>query len=149
MIILENQKTPVTKDKEIVKAWTIVDAKDQILGRIASRVAHLIRGKHRPDFSPNQDIGDFVIVINARHIKTTGRKMEQKMYRHHSRHPGGLKEFNLKTTLQRSPTLAMEKAVKRMLPSGPLGRKLLANLKVFPDAEHTHKAQKPVADQTT
>jgi len=144
MIILENQKTPVTKDKDIVKSWTIVDAKDEVLGRIASKIAHLLRGKHRTDFSPNQNIGDFVVVINARHIRTTGKKMEQKMYRHHSRHPGGLKAFNLKATLERAPTHAMEKAVKRMLPPGPLGRKLLGNLKIFADAEHTHKAQKPV-----
>jgi large subunit ribosomal protein L13 len=143
MIILENQKTLVTKGSEIKKNWVIVDAKDQILGRLATRVAHHIRGKHRVDFSPNQDIGDFVIVINARHVRTTGKKLDQKMYRHHSRHPGGLKSFDLKTTLQRNPTLAVEKAVKRMLPPGPLGRRLFDNLKVYADAEHPHQAQKP------
>lgn len=145
MIILENQKTHVTKGSDIKKNWVILDAKDQILGRLAAKAAHHLRGKHRVDFASDQDLGDFVVIINARHIRTTGKKMEQKMYRHHSRHPGGLKSFNLKATLQRSPTLAVEKAVKRMLPSGPLGRKIFSNLKVYADAEHPHKAQKPQA----
>ncbi len=144
MIILENQKTPVTKDPEIVKNWVLIDAKDQILGRVASKAAHRLRGKHRVDFTENQDIGDFVIIINAKHIRTSGKKMEDKMYRHHSRHPGGLREFNLKTILERHPTMAVEKAVKRMIPSGPLGRKIFRNLKVYPGAEHPHKPQKPV-----
>ena len=143
MIILENQKTKVTKDPEIVKSWVLIDAKDQILGRLASKAAHRLRGKHRVDFSENQDIGDFVVIINAKHIRTTGRKMEDKMYRHHSRHPGGLKEFNLKKILEKHPTLAVEKAVKRMIPSGPLGRKIMGNLKIYAGAEHPHKPQKP------
>ncbi|MDH5656459.1 MAG: 50S ribosomal protein L13 [Spirochaetia bacterium] len=141
--LMPGQGTTYVKNEEIKKDWILVDAKDQVLGRLAGRIAHRLRGKHKPDYTPYQDNGDFVVVINARHIVTTGSKMDQKVYYKHSHYPGGLKETLLKDAMIKDPTFAIKKAVQRMLPSGPMGRKLLGNLRVYADADHGHNSQKP------
>lgn len=141
--LLPEQKTKFTANESLDKKWILVDAKDQILGRLAGRIAHRLRGKHRTDFAPHTDNGDFVVVINSRHIRTSGNKMDQKIYYRHSHYPGGLKETLLKEVMVKDPTFALKKAVQRMLPSGPMGRKMLSHLKVYADAEHDHKSQKP------
>jgi large subunit ribosomal protein L13 len=121
----------------------LVDAQDQVLGRLASRIALLLRGKHKATFTPFLDTGDFVIVINASHVKTTGQKLTQKMYRSYSGYPSGLKEQTLQEMLHKHPQRVVRQAVKGMLPDGPLARRLLAKLKVYPGAEHPHQAQQP------
>ncbi len=121
----------------------MVDANDKVLGRIATRVATLLRGKHKPSFTPHVDGGDFVIVVNARHVKLTGRKLEQKKYYRHSGYPGGIREVTVGRMLERHPERVVEKAVRGMLPKGPLGRRMLRKLKVYAEAEHPHQAQKP------
>ncbi len=125
------------------RKWWVVDAKDQPLGRVASRVAAVLRGKHKATFSPHVDGGDFVIVINAAKVKVTGHKATDKMYYRHSRYPGSLKAESFAQAIERHPEVPIEKAVKGMLPKNVLGRQLIAKLKVYPAAEHPHKAQKP------
>ena len=125
------------------RKWWVVDAKDQPLGRLASRVASVLRGKHKAGFSPHVDGGDFVIVINASRVKVTGKKATAKMYYRHSRYPGSLKSESFAQAIERHPEVPIEKAVKGMLPKNVLGRQLIAKLKVYPAAEHPHKAQKP------
>lgn len=136
-------KTYVAKKEEINRQWYLIDAKDKILGRLAAKIAVILRGKHKPIFSPHLDTGDGVIVINATEIKVTGRKLKEKLYRRYSGYPGGLKEVYLETMLKRNPTTVIKLAVKRMLPSGPLGRKLLKKLKVYSNSKHPHIAQSP------
>lgn len=140
---LASQRTKFTRNEEIKKGWILVDAEGETLGRLASRIAHRLRGKHRPDYSPHQDIGDFVVVINAGKVQVSGKKLDQMKYYEHSLYPGGMRITALRDKLETNPVYALELAVKRMLPKGPLGRKLLRNLKVFPGAEHTHQAQQP------
>jgi large subunit ribosomal protein L13 len=135
-------RTYVARKKDIKRQWYLVDAKDKILGRLASRVAVVLRGKHKAIFTPHIDTGDGVVVINASKIKTTGRKMTQKLYRRHSGYPGGFKEVPLETMLRRRPVMVIRLAVKGMLPSGPLGRDMLKKLKVYPEDKHPHKAEK-------
>src|SRR5215204_4743955 len=125
------------------RKWWVVDAKDQPLGRLASRVAAVLRGKHKATFSPHVDGGDFVIVINAARVKVTGHKTTAKMYYRHSRYPGSLKAETFAQAIERHPEVPIEKAVKGMLPKNVLGRQLIAKLKVYPAAEHPHKAQQP------
>jgi len=137
-------KTYVAKKEDIKRQWYLVDAKGKILGRLASKVAVILRGKHKAMFTPHLDTGDGVIVINASKIKVTGRKLQQKVYRRHSGYPGGLREVYLETLLAKNPTTVFKLAVQRMLPSGPLGRKILKKLKVYADDKHLHKAQNPV-----
>ena len=141
--LMPNQGTRFIKDQDIKKEWVLIDAREQTLGRLAGRIAHRLRGKHKPEYAPHQDVGDNVIIINARHIQVSGNKMEQKLYHRHSNYPGGLRTFTLRQKLETDPTYALEKAVKRMLPKGPLGRKLLKQMHIYPDAEHPHAAQKP------
>lgn len=138
------QKTYIPKKTDLQRNWYLIDAKDKILGRLATRVATILRGKHKPIFTPHMDTGDGVIVINASKIKVTGKKLQDKLYRKHSGYPGGFKEINLKTLLTKNPCLLIRLAVKRMLPSGPLGRKMLKKLKVYPDEKHLHQGQKPI-----
>lgn len=138
-------KTYFAKDKDVIMKWYIVDAKDKILGRLASRVAAILRGKHKPIYTPHLDTGDGVIVINASRIKVTGRKMQDKLYRRHSGYPGGFKELNLETMLRKSPSTVLRLAVRRMLPQGPLARKCLKKLKVYPDDKHSHRGQNPIS----
>jgi large subunit ribosomal protein L13 len=127
------------------RAWWVVDATNKSLGRLASHVASVLRGKHKPTFTPHEDAGDFVIVVNAGKIKLTGNKAEQKLYSHHSGIPGGFKQVNYKTLLQDKPTFPIEKAVKGMLPKGVLGREMFTKLKAYATPDHPHAAQQPKA----
>lgn len=136
-------KTYIAKEKDIRKTWYIVDAKDKILGRLAAKVATLLMGKHKVIFSPHQDTGDEVIVINARQIKVTGNKMASKTYKRYSAYPGGLNEQTLETVMKKKPENVIIHAVHGMLPKSKLGAKLLKKLKVYPDEKHPHQAQQP------
>jgi large subunit ribosomal protein L13 len=136
-------KTYVTKPAEIERAWYVVDAEGQTLGRLASRVATILRGKHKPIYNPAVDCGDFVIVLNADKIAVTGRRLEQKKYYRHSLYIGGLKEITLRDQLQQHPERVVESAVRGMLPKNALGRKMFKKLKVYAGDEHPHAAQLP------
>ena len=136
-------KTYVTKPADIERAWYVVDAEGQTLGRLASSVATILRGKHKPIYSPAVDCGDFVIVLNADKIAVTGRRLEQKKYYRHSLYIGGLKEISLRDQLQKYPERVIESAVRGMLPKNALGRKMFKKLKVYTGNEHPHAAQQP------
>jgi large subunit ribosomal protein L13 len=137
--------THSTKGAEVEKKWILIDAKGLVVGRLATIVAMHLRGKHKPSFTPHVDDGDNIIIVNADKVVLTGRKLDQKMYYHHSGFIGGIKERSAKFILEgRFPERIVEKAVERMLPRGPLGRKQLANLRVYKGAEHPHAAQNPV-----
>jgi large subunit ribosomal protein L13 len=136
-------KTRFAKKDEVERKWYVVDATDQVLGRLATRIAVYLRGKHKPQFTPNVDAGDFVIVVNAEKVKLTGNKLEDKVYYHHTGYPGGIKAETAKSRLERKPELIIEKAVKGMLPKNRLGRALVKKLKVYKGSEHPHAAQKP------
>ncbi len=136
-------KTYVTKPLELERDWWIVDAKGQNLGRLASLIAPILRGKHKPVFVPNQDIGDYVIIINCELIAVTGNKLDEKMYYKYSGYPGGLSEITLRDQLRKFPDRPITAAVKGMLPDGALGRNMLKKLKVYAGAEHPHIGQKP------
>lgn len=138
-----DQKTFVTKPLEVEREWWIVDAKGQNLGRLAARIAPILRGKHKPVFAPNQDVGDFVIVINCESIRVTGNKLDDKIYYHHTRYPGGIKSISLREQLAKHPDRAIMLAVKGMLPGNALGHNMLKKLKVYAGSEHPHAAQKP------
>ncbi|MCM8796428.1 MAG: 50S ribosomal protein L13 [Candidatus Omnitrophica bacterium] len=138
------KRTYTPKKKDIQRCWYLVDAKDKILGRLAAKIALILRGKHKPIFTPHLDTGDGVIVINAAKIKVTGRKLQQKVYRRYSGYPGGLREVSLATMLDKKPTVVVKLAVQRMLPKGPIGRNLIKKLKVYSDDKHYHTAQHPV-----
>lgn len=137
-------KTYVAKKEDIKRRWFLVDARDKILGRLAAKIAAILRGKHKAIFTPHLDTGDGVIVINASKIKITGRKLKQKVYRRYSGYPGGLREVPLDVMLKSKPTTVVELAVRRMLPGGPLARDIFKKLKVYADDKHPHKAQNPV-----
>jgi len=137
--------TYTVKAGEIERKWYVVDAEGQTLGRLSSEIAKVLMGKHKPIYTPHLDTGDFVIVINAEKIQVTGKKLDQKLYRRHSGHPGGLKETNLKTMLSKKPEDVIKLSVKGMLPKKALGAQMLKKLKVYKDAEHGHEAQKPEA----
>lgn len=136
-------KTHVVKEADIVREWFVVDAAGQTLGRMASNIARILRGKHKAIYSPHLDVGDFVIVVNAGKIAVTGRKMDQKTYYRHTGYPGGIRSINLRDQLQRHPTHVVRDAVKGMLPKNILGRKMLKKLKVYAGSEHPHQAQGP------
>jgi len=123
--------------------WFLVDAQDKTLGRLASAIAFRLRGKHKPEFTPHADTGDYIVVINADKIRVTGKKLEDKVYHRHTGYPGGIKEESLKDMLNRKPEMVLEKAVKGMLPKGPLGRQMFRKLKVYAGGEHNHAAQQP------
>lgn len=125
------------------REWFVIDLKDQTLGRAATRIASVLRGKHKPTFTPNVDCGDFVIAINASDVKLTGRKMTDKLYRHHTEFPGGLIEIPAGKLIASHPDRAIRRAVWGMLPKGPLGRRLIKKLKVYAGSDHGHEAQKP------
>ena len=137
------EKTYVTKASEIQRQWFVVDADGQNLGRLASRIATVLRGKHKPIFTPGLDTGDFVIVVNAGKVTVTGNKMEEKVYYRHSNYPGGLKSITLREQLDKHPTRVLTAAVRGMLPRGRLGRAMIKKLKVYADADHPHAAQQP------
>ena len=136
-------KTYVTKPADIERAWYVVDAEGQTLGRLASSVATILKGKHKPTYSPAVDCGDFVVVVNADKIAVTGRRLEQKKYYRHSLYIGGLKEITLRDQLQQHPERVVESAVRGMLPKNTLGRKIFKKLKVYAGTEHPHQAQQP------
>ena len=135
--------TFMAKPAEIERKWYIIDAAGRPLGRTASEAARILRGKHKPIFTPHIDTGDFVIIINADQAVLTGKKLDQKMYYHHSGYPGGLKEVKYKDLMAKKPVLAVEKAVKGMLPHNSLGRATAKKLKVYAGSDHPHAAQKP------
>lgn len=137
-------RTYSAKKEEIKQNWHVVDAKDQVLGRLAAKIAPILKGKNKVLYTPHLDCGDGVIVINADKIKVTGNKLKDKVYFTFSGYPGGQKTTNLETMLKRKPTEVIRLAVKRMLPDSPLGRDLIKKLKIYTGAEHPHKAQNPV-----
>ena len=141
----KQSETLFVNPRDIARKWYLIDARDIPLGRVAARVATVVRGKHRPYFTPHQEVGDHVIVINAKHVALTGRKREQKTYYRHSGYPGGLKSTTYEKVVARKPNFPMEQAVRGMLPKGRLGRKLFHNVKIYPDGEHPHVAQQPEA----
>jgi large subunit ribosomal protein L13 len=136
-------KTYVTKEEDVQRDWYVVDASGQTLGRLAARVAYVLRGKHKPIYSPAVDVGDCVIVVNAEKVHVTGRKLDKKVYYRHSGYPGGLKEIALRELLQKHPAQAVERAVRGMLPKNRLGRQMFRHLKVYVGSEHPHAAQQP------
>ena len=136
-------KTFMPNPANVERKWYVVDAAGMTLGRLSSEVAKILRGKNKPEFTPHCDCGDYVIVINAEKIKVTGKKLDQKMYYHHSDYVGGMKEQTLREKLNRKPEQVIELAVKGMLPKGPLGRQMYKKLHVYAGAEHAHAAQKP------
>ena len=136
-------KTFMANPAKIERKWYVVDATGMTLGRLASEVAKILRGKNKPVFTPHEDTGDYVIITNAEHIKVTGKKLDQKVYYHHSDYVGGMKETTLREMLNKKPEKVIELAVKGMLPKGPLGRQMMTKLHVYTGAEHDHQAQKP------
>ncbi len=136
-------RTFIPKKDEVDKKWWLVDADGKVLGRLATEVATLLRGKKKPQFVNHMDTGDFVVIINAEKIKITGRKLDQKVYYSHSMYPGGLKQENLKDLLERNPEEVIRKAVWGMIPKNKLGRSVFKKLKVYRGSEHPHKAQNP------
>lgn len=133
------------KPDDIQRAWRVIDAEGEVLGRVATEVATLLRGKHKPIWAPHVDTGDHVIVVNAAKLDINPRKAEAKLYRRHSGYPGGLRSETLEHLLARSPEKVVRSAVKGMLPKGPLGRQMIKKLRVYPDATHPHSAQQPQA----
>lgn len=136
-------KSYMASPATIERKWYVVDATGYTLGRLASEVAKILRGKNKPIFTPHIDTGDYVIITNAQNIKVTGKKLDQKIYYHHSEYVGGMKETTLREMLDKKPEKVIELAVKGMLPKGPLGRQMITKLHVYTGAEHKHEAQKP------
>ncbi|TMD60097.1 MAG: 50S ribosomal protein L13 [Chloroflexi bacterium] len=142
-------KTYALKEKDIERTWRVIDADGQTLGRLATRVAALIRGKHKAAFTPHLDMGDPVIIVNASKVRVTGDKLRQKTYARHSGYPGGLRVETLESLLQRRPEEVVRRAVRRMLPDNRLGDELIRRLHVYRGAEHPHRAQRPVDERST
>lgn len=136
-------KTFVAKPEEVRREWFVIDAKDLVLGRVASEVARRLRGKHKPEYTPHVDTGDYIVVINAAHLRVTGNKHKNKKYYRHTGYVGGLRETTFESMQARFPGRALERAVKGMLPKGPLGYAMARKLKVYAGEEHPHTAQQP------
>ncbi|MCR4689889.1 MAG: 50S ribosomal protein L13 [Lachnospiraceae bacterium] len=136
-------KTFMPNPQTVERKWYVVDATDMTLGRLASEVAKVLRGKNKPIFTPHADTGDYVVIVNAEKVKVTGKKLDQKMYYHHSDYVGGMKETNLREMMAKKPEKVVELAVKGMLPKGPLGRQMYKKLHVYAGPEHEQAAQKP------
>ena len=136
-------KTFSAKPAEVKRDWYVIDATDRTLGRLATEVAHRLRGKHKAEYTPHVDTGDYIVIINAEKIRVTGNKMKNKMYHHHTGYVGNLKSISLEKLLDKAPTRVIEKAVKGMLPKNPLGRAMFRKLKVYAGPEHGHAAQQP------
>ena len=136
-------KSFMASPSTVERKWYVVDAEGKTLGRLASEVAKVLRGKNKPEFTPHVDTGDYVIVVNAEKIQVTGKKLDQKIYYHHSEYVGGMKEATLREMMQKKPEFVITHAVKGMLPKGPLGRQMLKKLHVYAGPEHNHAAQKP------
>ena len=137
-------RTESYKRTDIEESWIILDAKGKTLGRFASKIADILSGKNKPEYTPNADLGDYVIVINAGAINVTGKKLDQKIYYRHSGYPGGIKSRSLRKVIEETPTEAVKSAVKGMLPKSKLGRQMFTKLKVYIDENHPHSAQKPI-----
>jgi large subunit ribosomal protein L13 len=138
-------KTYSAKAGEVNQDWFVVDAADKTLGRLASEIAHRLRGKHKPEYTPHIDTGDYIVVINAEKIKVTGAKATDKIYHRHSGYPGGLKSISFEKLIDKAPERVIQGAVKGMLPRNPLGRAMFKKLKVYAGSEHPHAAQQPQA----
>jgi len=138
-----NTKTQFLKPEQVDRTWWIVDATDQVLGRMAAKIARILQGKHRPTYTPNMDTGDHVIVINAEKVRVTGSKRLNKTYDWYTYHPGGHKTMTYDVMIKKHPTRPIELAVRRMMPKGRLGRQMFSKLKVYAGAEHPHQAQQP------
>lgn len=138
-----NRQTTLVRKEDTAPAWHVVDASDQVLGRLATRIATVLMGKHKPSYTPHVDTGDFVVVVNAQQIQLTGRKLDQKYMSRYSGHPGGQKLESYRSVMQRKPELIIENAVRRMLPKNKLGRTMLSKLKVYAGPDHPHQAQQP------
>ena len=136
-------RTFTQKQEEIERNWYIVDAEGETLGRLASRIAPILKGKHKPVYTPHLDCGDFVIIVNAEKVRVTGRKMDQKLYHRHSGYPGGLRSISLKDQLAKHPERVLQAAIRGMLPKNRLGRRMLKKLKVYAGDSHPHQAQQP------
>lgn len=136
-------KTFSAKPETVTRDWFVVDATDKVLGRIAAEIASRLRGKHKPEYTPHVDTGDFIVVVNAEKVRVTGNKSKDKMYYHHTGYIGGIKEISFEKLIDKAPERAIETAVKGMLPRGPLGRAMLKKLKVYAGEQHPHSAQQP------
>ena len=141
---IEIMKTFSAKPAEVRRDWYLVDATGKTLGRLSTEIARRLRGKHKPEFTPHVDTGDYIVVVNAEKVRVTGNKLTDKMYHHHTGYIGNLKSIPLEKMLSDTPERVIELAVKGMLPRGPLGRKIFAKLRVFAGPEHTHSAQQPI-----
>jgi large subunit ribosomal protein L13 len=138
-----NPKTYSAKRDELDARWYVIDAQDKVLGRVATEIATILRGKHKPTFTPHLNCGDYVVVVNAKKVAVTGDRLDSKIYYRHSQYPGGLKQETLRQVLQKHPERAIERAVKGMLPHNRLGAQILTRLKVYPGPTHPHEAQQP------
>jgi large subunit ribosomal protein L13 len=138
-------KTFSAKPAEVRRDWYVVDATGKTLGRLSTEIARRLRGKHKPEYTPHVDTGDYIVVVNAEKIRVTGNKLKDKVYHHHTGYIGNLKSVPLEKLLETHPERALERAVKGMLPRGPLGRKMLSKLRVFAGPEHPHAAQQPIS----
>ena len=136
-------KTYMAKGETVERKWYVVDADGMVVGRLASQVAAILRGKHKPIYTPHCDTGDHVIIINAGKVTMTGHKLDQKMYRHHTGYPGGLKETSYRDLLSKKPEFAVYEAIRRMMPKGPLGRQMLKKVRIYAGPEHKNAAQMP------
>mgnify|MGYP006079855791 FL=1 len=138
-------KTVSTKPADVTRDWFVVDAEGKTLGRMATEIARRLRGKHKPEYTPHVDTGDYIIVVNAEKVRVTGNKAKDKMYYRHTGYPGGLRSMSFEKMVDHAPERTVEFAVKGMLPKGPLGRAMYAKLKVYAGTEHPHQAQQPQA----
>jgi large subunit ribosomal protein L13 len=138
-------KTYSAKAEDVARDWYVVDAADMTLGRLASAIAHRLRGKHKAEYTPHVDTGDYIVVVNAEKVKVTGAKTTDKMYHHHTGYPGGLKSISFEKLIDKAPERVIQGAVKGMLPRNPLGRAMFKKLKVYAGSEHPHAAQQPQA----
>ena len=138
-------KTFSAKSQDVKREWYVVDASDKVLGRLASGIAHRLRGKHKPEYTPHVDTGDYIVVVNAEKVALTGNKANAKTYYHHTGHPGGIKSKSFREMIEQHPTRVIEKAVKGMLPKNKLGREMLSKLKIYAGEQHAHAAQQPKA----
>ena len=136
-------KTYMAKGETVERNWYVVDAEGMVLGRLASQVAAILRGKHKPVFTPHVDCGDHVIIVNADKVRLTGQKLDKKTYIHHTGFPGGIREVNYRTLLATKPEFAVYEAIRRMMPKGPLGRKMLTKVRIYAGPQHNNQAQKP------
>lgn len=142
---INSYKTMSAKAPEVERAWHIIDAENVVVGRLASKVASILRGKHKPSYTPHVDTGDYVVIVNAEKVRFTGLKELNKEYFRHSGYPGGVTVTNVKDMRAKKPTFLIENAVKGMLPKGPLGRSMIKKMKVYAGSEHPHEAQNPTA----